>query len=307
MTHHGVQRIAGSLLIATVLAGCISPVIPTSTSVPVTVEPTWQPTPAMLPTEAIPIKIVDGSQGSVMSPVHGQLLVRACEKEAYDKCPSAYECDLGYVDLANAHFVRVQHISEEDPFCESRKTDLIWAPDGTQFVYRRGWIGSIDFIVYGADGTQKQPLGSFYLSGAFWTPDGRYLIVKTGVGPNSQPAVEYTVYDALSWKKVCVVASGNGMIFVVGGQCIVPLKDGRAVFLSGTKGVEMAICNDQANCPGSNKLRPIGSFSDQTFDSTRYQAQIENYWLRVFDSESGVARTYVIPGYRVTSIAWSPK
>ncbi len=301
-----VKRIAGSLLIAMVLTGCLSPVIPTPTAVSVTVEPTWEPTRALLPTEAIPLKIVDSYQGSVVLPVHGQLLVRACEKEAYDNCPGTYECDLGYVDLTNAHFVRVQSISEKVSFCEDRYTDLIWAPDGAQFVYRKGFVSS-DYTVYGADGTQKHSLGNYALSGAFWTPDGRYLIVKTGVGPNSQPASEYTVYDTLSWKKVCVVASGNDMIFIVGGKCTVPLKDGRAVFLSGTGGVEMAICPDRANCPGNNNLQPIESFYGQTFDSAHYQAQIENYWLRVFDSETGMTRTYEIPGYRVASIAWSPK
>ena len=80
------------------------------------------PTQAAPSEGAIILETVDVSQAPVAVPVHARLLVRACEKDAYDKCHSiqeppwcenTYKCEIGFLDSENSRLVRLYSFIEE--------------------------------------------------------------------------------------------------------------------------------------------------------------------------------------------------
>jgi hypothetical protein len=94
-------------------------------------------------------------------------------------------------------------------------------------------------------------------------------------------------------------------------QCILPLADGRVWLLTvpeQTYDLISLACNSQEDCPSS--ANEVGSaaqkHSQDQRTSSHYQTSIENYWLRVVDIDTGNERAYVIPGYNITVIEWSP-
>ncbi len=65
------------------------------------------------------------------------------------------------------------------------------------------------------------------------------------------------------------------------------------------------VCSDPASIEnGLSKYKQY--YVSPSSNSNRYQTLIENYWLRIIDNQTGVEKTYVLPGYRFEIAAWSP-
>jgi hypothetical protein len=218
--------------------------------------------------------------------------------------------------LENTQLVRLYSFTEE-PGCPEYDATLSWSPDGTQFVYFRGIVATGSFTVLRADGSEELFLGEFYKTYAFWSPHGRYLIVKTFTGSHTAPTSGYTAYDASSWQTVCRVAScqhcnyPESLIGDLGGRCELLVGDNHTLVLRGYWGqsqVGIMLCDLQGACigyPDEQDAINNWSYLHQT-QSVRHLANIENYWLQIVDIETGVETTYVVPGYRITAVAWSP-
>lgn len=331
----------GSVLIMAVMSGCFAPSstpIATMTLAPtltltVTLSPTPAQTPSAPPEDAVMVEIVDLSQVSLALPVRGQLLVRACETSSFDDDDESIICDFGLLDLHIAQFVRLKRLVEQVRCTKFREyppsgrpescPHFRWSPDGTQFVYyQTGWVyGTLyDSIVFRADGSTEHNLG--LLSRPIWSPDGHYLVGRSCQQGRGVNGIVYTVYDAHSWEDVCRVGWSNPMGICgdkgVGSspnQCILPLADGRIWLLTvpeqtapSSYDLISLACNSQEDCPSSvNEVDSVAQeYSQDQRTSSHYQTSIENYWLRVVDIDTGNERAYVIPGYNITVIEWSP-
>jgi hypothetical protein len=304
----------------------------------------YAPTQAAPSEEAIMLEVVDVSKAPVTLPVHGRLLIRACEKDDYDRCHSnheppwcenTYECEIGFLDSENNRLLRLYSFIENPGWPEYGAT-LAWSPDGTQLVYFRGGFNSGSFTILHADGSTELSLGKsynsyaswspngstelslgeFYNSYAFWSPDGHYLVVKTSTGSHTEPTSGYTVYDAGSWQEICRVASCQNCnipasTIGLGERCELSVGDGHTLVLSGFWGqaeVSIVLCDSQESCvyyPDKEDAINNWSYREQT-QQKYYLVKIENYWLRLIDIMTGIERAYVIPNYRITNVTWTP-
>ncbi|MBN2006977.1 MAG: hypothetical protein JXA21_26745 [Anaerolineae bacterium] len=229
-------------------------------------EPTSTVVPTQSPPEnAVALDIVDASDGMLPPKGHEHLLISACAEVSQQDYDS---CDLGFFDFENIRFTKFAQ-SQESDYDRAR---FEWSPDGTQFFYSRGssWFTSLYSItVFTGEGNTTFESSMFY-DYAQWSPDGRYLSFETCRGSRASPESVLTRYDARSWEAICSVHSGPAMICV-------PLA-GPCELLPATS----TPITSQQESPANN----------------RYQAIIENGRLRIFDSQTGITNTYVMPGDR---------
>jgi hypothetical protein len=304
--------------------------MPTCTPIPTSslpnLRPTWTPTPAAPPEGTVALDVVDVSQAPITLPVRGQLLVEVRRRKS-----SGYE--VGLLDLENSQFVRVWSlVSNEIDYCGH----LYWSPDGTHFVCEwKDIVPSSTWIIFSLNSKAKRSFHIRHYGDIAWSPDGRYFVSKECVGNYPQPASIYSVYDASTWSKVASVGwthpmagcaynspiqsqfadqyCNNDITWNYHSQpssslyCRLPLEDGRGWLLAVGGGLRSMLCTSPAECPDIETAELAEySYSQNRFQSERYQAMVENYWLRMVDTETGVQTTYVIPEYRIVTIAWSP-
>lgn len=310
---------------ATTTSAMISTYTPIPTSSPPTPISTWTPTPAAPPAGTVVLDVVDVSQAPITLPVRGRLLVEICRKR------ESLECEVGLLDLENAQFIRLWSLT-------SSKVDgcsyIYWSPDGIHFVCRQADIVTSTYTVFSLASKTEYFIGTRSYGHVAWSPDGRYLVFKECEGHYPLMGYTYSVYDASTWRKVASIGWTHPMASCVynspiqsqfadqycnsdttwdwhsqptsGLYCRLPLEDGRGWLIAvGHRGLSSMLCASPEECPDIESAKLAPYLPDQ-FQSERYQAMIENYWLRLIDTKTGAQRTYVIPGYRITIIAWSP-
>ena len=138
-------------------AGCqaaapaVSPESPAALSTYTNV-PLCLPTTLTPPWNTIPLGLVDTAQVPVTTPIHQQLLVAA-----FNFDDPANRCDygdveylIGLLDLPKQRLIQLTHVRGYPP------DEMIWKPDGTQFIYNTRGIGSraADAWVFQADGKE---------------------------------------------------------------------------------------------------------------------------------------------------------
>jgi hypothetical protein len=292
----------------------VTPLLPSNTPT-ATPRPTQTPTPAAPPAGTTMLQVVDTSTVSVTLPVHGQLLIKACDKTVYDGPDKMIPCFVGLLNLDDARVVQLFHFEDRryhprDSLC----LEMTWSPDGRHFVCKQCDIGlfTCGFAVFRADG-ERQFDGGYI---ATWSPDGNYLEAITCVGNGLARAYTLSIYDASSWEKVCAISIGNAMVCYTnwGGECELPLADGRVWFTAPNNNYEdwscfeEKVCDEAGNCTQNYiGLTNQCPFRREYATPSRYQVSIENYWLRVIDTETGSEKAFAIPGYRITNFAWSPE
>jgi hypothetical protein len=302
--HRGFWIFWTTLAASLVLAAC--------STTPTPQPPTLTPTP-IPPDEAILLEITDTSQVTIIPPVQAKLLVKACrEQDSYRRDERVLiPCAIGILDANNSQWIQLHYFEDVDhrpalSLCQ----EIEWSPDGTRFICQQGFLhaASYSFNVFRADG--KELFDGHY--SASWSPDGRYLVATTCIGPNIEPAYTSTVFDANTWEKTCAITRGSPMMCPHGTdrECSLPLLDGRLwVIKESSKcylGLALLVCEGKEDCSPENTGEKVQETSRTGAVSERYQALIENYWLRITDIETGAERIYVIPGYQIKTIAWSP-
>ena len=310
---------------ATVTPDTMSTYMPIPTLSLPTPMPTWTPTPAAPPEGTVVLDVVDVSQAPITLPVRGQLLVEICRRR------ESLECEVGLLELENAQFIRLWSLaSSKVDSCSS----IYWSPDGMHFVCEQADIVTSTYTVFSLDSKTEYFIGTRSYGHVAWSPDGRYLVVKECEGHYPLVGYTYSVYDVSMWSKVASIGWTHPMAGCVydspiqsqfadqycnndttwdghsqpisGLYCRLPLKDGRGWLIAVDRyGLISMLCASPEECPDIESAKLTPYLPDQ-FQSERYQAIIENYWLRLIDTKTGVQRTYVIPGYRITTIAWSP-
>ncbi len=265
--------------------------------------------PLLSPPKAITLQVVDASQVPVTSPVHGKLLIEACENTPYimPRDPHTISCFLGLLDedkLIRIVEYRFVVYGLASSLCDY---GLDWSPDGTQFLCvenHSGEITTASFVVFDVNGRKK--FSDTYLPS--WSPDGRYLSVMTCTGSHTEPASGETIYDAYSGEKICSVVAGSYMACSGDkSECKVPLIDGRIWQLKGRSksndNIDSFICDQKTGC------LPAATVIEQQQHpklSDRYKVSIVDGELRILDTNTGVEKIYVVPEYRVKEFAWSP-
>lgn len=329
----------GALLLIMTLPGCytaspsytaVDPsAIPTHTATPIpspTSKPSRTPTPAAPPEGTIKLEVVDISQVSITMPVREKLLVTAYRTENS-------EHEVGLLDLKRLQFVRVwSSASSELDCCWS----IHWSPDGKHFVCECSNFPMNSYAVFSFSDQQEYFLGTRYYGHIAWSPDGSYLLFQNCQGHYPESGLIYSVYDASTWSKIANVgwthpmgACGYRPMIISqftdqycntsttwddhgqpdsGVYCRLPLKDGRGWLLAvGSTGLRSTFCASPEACPNIDSAELTEyEYSPGKFQSERYQSIIENYWLRMVDIENGIQTTYLIPGYRIKTITWSP-
>lgn len=262
--------IINALLAITVLSGC-EVAAPSS-------NPTDQPVEAITPSiaqtatpappeSAIQLNTIGNSSIQVVPPVHNQLLIVA----RADTGDSVYT--IGLLNPVSQQFVPITRVESYHPI------EIEWKPDGTQFIYNTRGIGdrAAATWVFSADGTELFHNGME----ASWIDNGRYLSVWTCQAPRMSPGNVFTVYDSVSWEEVCQRCDGGvGAVMDCSGRC-----------------------TPEEECPSRSEAES----QPQAQLPGRYQATIENYWLQITDSDTGVEQVYVLPNHHIVAIAWSPK
>jgi hypothetical protein len=254
------------------------------------------------PPGSIVLKIIDSAQAPIAVPVHGKLLIVACDRSSP---PPLASCLLGLLDPTSTQLVRIRTTNGLYPPCSGGGyASLDWSPDGMRFLCSEVWGG---FSVQGLDG--KEQFASQYYS-ASWSPDGRYLSALTCEGPHLQRAYTFTIYAASSWQPVCAVSYGDLMACDSGNaRCELPLNDGRIWLLERIEqpsGLLMnqlrsAICDTVQDCPPDISPTPVPTLQ------ARYQAKVtDEHWLMITDTQTGQTQLLAIPGYRFESVTWSP-
>ncbi len=264
--------------------------------------------------------MVDVRDGLIQLPVREQLLVRACEADSWYDGTDEVTCDIGLVSFEYDRFVRLRHLKESKWSCPQ----FAWSPDGTQFAYYSHgmacWNGYTS-AVYRADGGDEHHIPSAQIAAtAIWSTDGQYFVMKSCQTGHDQPGHRWTVYDVSTWTVVCQVGWSHPMgpcIYDVTdsgleltSQCTLPLADGREWILSTSQAHDLVgdltqkICSNSADCLIISQLDVVSTTKE--LESYHYQVSLNDNQLRVTDNKSGDARTYSIPGYVITTIAWAP-
>lgn len=308
------KEIVGVLTILSSLAGCqptnVSPILtPRTTS-----------TPDAPPAETINLAMVDVTEGLIQLPVREQLLVRACEAGSHTANDDETICDIGLVSFEHARFVRLRHVKEWRWSCPQ----FAWSPTGTQFAYYSHGVtcwNDYTSTVYRADGSKEYRIPSDRIAAtALWSIDGQYFAIKSCQAGNPSPGHRYTVYNASSWTPACQVGWSDPMGpcaydvtqsgLALANQCALPLVDGREWILNVSRSnypagdLAIRVCNNSEDCSVTSPLDSTPA--TKRLEPCRYQASIDNYWLRVTDTKNGDEKTYQIPGYVITTIAWPP-
>jgi hypothetical protein len=230
------------------------------------------------------LEVADVSQNVMTPPIHGQLLIRACEQITSDSDYDRYDCDLGLLDLEKERLVRLVRSEGEGEYSE-----IVWSPDGMQFSYHNSFslfVGSSPTVIYCADGREQCNLDSY--DAGSWSADARRYGAWTCRAPNLNPGNLFVVYDAVSWEPIRWVNESPMECRVEIPHCSLPSS-----------------CFPEEEAPREAESESR-AMAPKEYESDRYQATIEDKGLRVIDTKTNTEKTYVIPGYRIMTIAWAP-
>ena len=92
-------------------------------------------------------------------------------------------------------------------------------------------------------------------------------------------------------------------------ECRLPLADGHvwSIIPNNDGYFREKICNEMGSCLHDYiELTNQDPFRREYPTANRYEVSIENYWLRIIDTETGIEETLEVPGYHITNLAWSP-
>ena len=236
------------------------------------------------------------------------LLVRACKDGEYNE-RDPIPCFLGLLDVDTAKLVQIHHFDSVYlwPELSPCSQEMKWSPDGTQFVCVQGFLYSNGFVVFGIEGDERFS-GQYEAS---WSSDGQYLLAATCWGSEGSPGATYTVYRTNTWEPLCSVGGGGrNLVCAYGGECQLPLLDGRTWWLRGgtyDEPMRTFVC-DSTGCPAtmptSYRVIPYTEFVES--GSGRYRAYFEDGMLHLEAVDTGRVRVYGIPGYDIEDGVWRP-